>query len=150
MPPAAPTESGQLRTEYTSEEVSEIIRVALEDAGDSERVSVNKDELLKIAQEFGLSESSLVRAQQSLDTVMEKKDISVQAMRHVKINGICYAAGVVGIFLVNVVVIGLADSPAVWWFPLAAAAYAPVFLVHGLLAKFYPDLAYSMFHKEEE
>ena len=45
---------GPLRSEYTSEEVSEIIRVALQSA---DGTRVKQEELLAIGQEFGLSEA---------------------------------------------------------------------------------------------
>ncbi len=134
-----------LRQEYTNEELSEIIRVALKGADGGDKSIVSQEEMLTIGREFGLSEADLVRASEKIATSHDKTDRATIAMQGFKINVVCYVVGVVGVFLVNAVV-----SPEFWWFLLAAIAYGCLVAVHGIGAKLNPDLVFELLHEETD
>ena len=135
----------QLRQEYTNEELSEIIRIALKGADGGDKSIVSQEEMLTIGREFGLSEADLVRASEKIAGSRDKTGRATKAMQGFKINVVCYVVGVVGVFLVNAVV-----SPEFWWFLLAAIAYGCVVAVHGIGAKLNPDLVFELLHKETD
>lgn len=144
---AGPPGGDQLRQEYTSEEVTEIIRVALQSANDGEDSIVKQEEMLAIGEEFGLTAVDLARASEAIAASREETELSSKvkqkAMQDFKLNLVCYAAGIVGLFLLNWV-----TSTEYWWFAIPAVAYAPVVVVHGLGAKYRPDLAVKLLREE--
>ena len=149
MADANPGNTGEeLRKAYTNEEISELIRVALNGADRSDQSAVSQEEMLTIAGEFGLNKADLVRASETLAASRaaseKKKSRASRAMDGFKINFVCYVAGVFGIFLINAFL-----SPEFWWFVLAAIAYGMVILVHGFFAFFYPDRVLELLHDEE-
>lgn len=140
-----PTTGAELRQVYSSEEVSEIIRVALTNVENGGRATVNQSEMLTIAEEFGLSPEDLVRASETIDASRDHSARHTAVKNGFIINLVAYCVGVVGLFLLNAFI-----SPEFWWFVLAAIAYGSVLAVHGFMAKFMPDLTYDTLHATEE
>ena len=133
----------QLRQEYTNEELSKIIRVALKGTDGGDKSTVSQEEMLTIGREFGLSEADLVRASEKIAVSHDKTDRATKAMQGFKIHVVCYVAGVVGLFLINALV-----SPEYWWFLIPTIAYGCVVAVHGFGAKKNPDLTWELLHEE--
>ena len=133
----------QLKREYTNEEISEIIRVALKSANGGDQSTVSREEMLTIGREFGLSEADLIRASEKIAASRDKTDRATTAMQGFKIHVVCYVAGVVALFLINALV-----SPEFWWFLLPTIAYGAVVAIHGIGAKKNPDLAFELLHEE--
>ena len=146
-PPSDRLDVEQLLQEYSSGQVSEIIRVALERAHGGDRSSVSREEMLAIAGEFGLSAADLIRASETIAASREETDRSSKtkqkAMQDFRLHLFCYAAAIVGLFLLN-----WAVSPEYWWFILATIAYGPVVAVHGFIARYNPELALSLLGEE--
>lgn len=148
VPPSADSSGEEkLRQEYTSEEVTEIIRVALQSATDGDQSTVNKEEMLAIAGDFGLSAADLVRASEAIAASREETDriskAKQLAMQDFKLNVVGYAVGIVGLFFLN-----WFTSTEFWWFIIPAIAYGPVVAVHGYIAKYNPDHALSLLRPE--
>lgn len=139
----------QLRQEYTNEEVSEIIRVALKSADDGDQSIVNQEEMLTIAGEFGLSAADLVRASEAIIASREKSEraskVRQKAMQGFWISVVGYAALIIGLFFLN-----WATSPGDWWFYIPAIAIGPVVGVYGFIVKYYPDLAVKLVREEKD
>ena len=103
--------------------------------------------MLAIAGEFGLSAADLIRASETIAASREETDRSSKtkqkAMQDFRLHLFCYAAAIVGLFLLNWSV-----SPEYWWFILATIAYGPVVAVHGFIARYNPELALSLLGEE--
>ncbi len=146
-PSSGPPGGEQLRQEYTSEEVSEIIRVALQSANDGEDSIVKQEEMLAIGEEFGLTAADLARASEAIAASREEtgraSKVKQKAVQDFKLHLVCYAVGIVGLFFLNWV-----TSTEYWWFAIPAVAYGPVVVVHGLGAKYRPDLSVKLLRED--
>lgn len=149
MTTSTPSQDGErLRQEYTNEEVSEIIRIALQNTNGTDSAIVNREEMLTIGEEFGLSVVDIVRATEEIEASKEDTRTSSRVLIDFKIHVVCYIAGVIGLFLINVVTNWSSPPTVIWWFLLAAFAYGPVVAVHGYVAKVYPNLITEFFSEE--
>lgn len=143
----------QLQKEYSNDEVSEIIRVALQQANREGDTVVSRDELLTIAKEFGLTPEDLVRASEEVNEIGAQADAETERHRLVwhdfKVNLVGYGVGILGFFGLNLAT-GIAAGELVWWFQFLVVIYGAVVLGHFIMAKFNPELAYYMLRGEEE
>jgi len=143
----------QLQQEYTNEEVSEIIRVALKQANGESDTVVSRDELLTIAKDFGLTPEDLLRASEEVKQVDAQAAAQAERRRiawsDFKINLVCYGVGVIGLFGMNLAT-AMTAGEMKWWFQFPAVAYGAIILGHFIMAKFNPEMAYDMFRGEEE
>jgi hypothetical protein len=143
----------QLQQEYSNEEVSEIIRVALLQANREGDTVVSRDELLTIAKEFGLTPEDLVRASEEVKHVDAEAAARAERRRlawhDFKVNLVCYGVGIVGLFGMNMAT-ALSDGQIKWWFHFPVVAYGAIILGHFIMAKFNPEMAYDMLRGEEE
>ena len=126
-------------TVYSSEEVSEIIRLALENAGTEQRDTVKHADLLSIGREFGLSEADI-------DAACLRVNASRQIQAHVerasvffKLHFVAYAVIMAGLFGINALT-GLNDL----WVLYPLVAWGTVVALHGVLVRVLPKLPSSV------
>jgi hypothetical protein len=134
-----------MKEEYTNEEVSEIIKVALRNTDHSK---VSREEMLAIGKEFNLSDADIVRASEQIAASREEIDYAEKKKQTVwqdfKLHVVCYVAGIAGFFFVNLI-----TSPEFWWFLVPMSLYGPIVAIHGFLAKYNQDLAYTALRWED-
>ena len=132
--PGAPPQADP-QPEYSSEEVSEIIRVALRRATADPQSMVNHDELLAIGKDLGLSPADLTAALDEIASSRDQQGRAIHAKQMFRLHVACYAVVITGLFLVNWVTL-----PSFSWFLLPATGWGMLLALHGLAVKFAPDL----------
>lgn len=121
--------------EYTSEEVSEIIRVALHNAKGGEHATVNHEELLTIGAELGLKAADLSSALERIGTEREERDVLTLAVQAFRLHAALYAVVIAGLFLIN-----WAADPSYWWFFFPMIGWGMLVAIHGVVTKYVPNL----------
>lgn len=126
--------------EYSSEEVSEIIRVALRNAADEGLRTVNHDEMLAIAKDFGLNGDDLDRALKDISLSRDAEDLSLKVKQAFRLHMALYAVIISGLLLIN-----WATMPSFWWSVIPAVGWGMAVAIHGILAKYAPDVPVYLF-----
>ena len=120
---------------FSNEEVSEIIRMALKTAGQRASDSVDYNEMLAVAKDFGLTPADVTRALETIDETRGEAEIESKAALSVKIHAITFAIIILGLFGIN----WLSD-PTFWWFLYPMVCWGTVLVLHGVLARYAPKL----------
>lgn len=131
-----------LQSEYSTEEVTELIRLALERANLSSEHSVSASELKIIGKDLGLTEEDLLAASEEVLKRRNEEDQVEHAMRHVKLHVVCYRAIGFGLFLLN-----MFTTPDMLWFAFPAVAYGPFVAIYAYMAKQHPEIALYLFEE---
>lgn len=125
---------------YSNEEVSEIIRVALSKADTVVDGEVNHDELVSIGREFGLSEADLARAYGSILLARREDEVEQKTMLFFYVHLTVFGVVCFGLFLINML-----TDPAHWWWQFVVVSWGMLLGIHGILSKYLPQVASSMF-----
>ncbi len=118
---------------YSNEEVSEIIGIALRNAQAGDGSTVNHDEMLSIAGEFGLGGADIQRALDDLASKQEEREQTDQAVLAFKLHVAAFAVINVGLLLIN-----LLTTPSYFWFLFPVVCWGSVVVLHGIAVKFMP------------
>ncbi len=137
-------EPHSLQSEYSMDEVTQLIRIALERAKAAEDRSVTAEELLAIGNDLGLSEEDILAASEEVHEQRADVQRAALAMQHVKIHAAGYVAIVFGLFVVNML-----TSTDFLWFLMPTFLYAPFVVVHAYMAKLHPRTAVALFDEED-
>jgi len=124
---------------YSNEEVSEIIGIALRNAQTGDGSTVNHEEMLSIAGEFGLGGADIQRA---LDNLAEKQldhDTSEKVVLAFKLHALTLTVICGGLFFIN-----LLSGTEVWWFLYPLVCWGSVVVLHGLAVKYMPPAFWAM------
>ena len=120
---------------YTSEEVSEVIRIALGKAEHLDRDTVNHEELLSVARDFGLREADIDQAFQQITRSRVFDDHAEKAALKFKLHALCFLIVNVGLFLINAL-----SDPSFWWVAYPAVSWGTLLLLHFVAMKYVPAL----------
>ena len=120
---------------FSNEEVSEIIRVALRSREDSRTNTVGYDEMLTIAKDFGLTPGDITRAFDEINGKRDEQQVESRAKLSVKIHGIVFIIVMAGLFGINF----LSDRND-WWAFYPLVGWGTVLALHGVLALYVPKL----------
>ena len=123
---------------YTNEEVTEIIRIALGQRATGDQDTVNREELLTIAKDFGLSGDDVDEAQRKISQSREVEERTRFARLWFKVHGIAYGVVILGLALINYL-----TNPVdtYWWVLFPAVAWGVVVALHGVLVMYLPEFA---------
>ncbi len=119
---------------YSNEEVTEIIGIALRNAQSTDGATVNHEEMLSIAGEFGLGGADIQRA---LDDLAEKQTVREQTGQVVlafKLHALTYIVIIAGLLAVN-----LLTTPSYAWFLFPAVVWGTIVVLHGIAVKYMPS-----------
>lgn len=132
----APARGNDLRQQqFTNEEVSEIIRVALQTARkDGGGESVSFDDMLAIAKDFGLGPADLTAAVETIAKSQEKDDRASKAKLAFRLHALIYAVVIGGLFLIDYF------SGSGIWFQFPAIALGVFLALHGIILRFAPEV----------
>ena len=120
---------------YTNEEVSEIIRVALRNAGQRDTNTVNHDDMIAIGKDFGLKPEDITRAFDEIGKSRHAEDRIQEAAVAFKFHTLCFGVVNLGLFLIN-----WASMPGYWWSVYPFIGWGMLVLLHGAAVKYAPSL----------
>lgn len=126
---------------YTNEEVSEIVRVALRNAKTRDANTVDHDELLAIAGDFGLTEDDIGSAFDEIGKTRAVDELHERARLALKVHVMVFAVVNVGLFLIN-----LLSDPSYLWFLYPLVSWGMALLLHAIATKYVPSLAVQLEH----
>lgn len=142
--PDPATPSGTPSTDnrvYTNEEVSEIVRVALRNAKTRDANTVDHDELLAIAHDFGLSEEDIGSAFEEIGKSRAVDELNDRARLALKVHAMVFAVVNVGLLLIN-----LMSDPTYLWFLFPLVSWGMALMLHAIATKYVPSLAVHLEH----
>ena len=121
---------------YSNEEVSEIIGIALRNAQSGDGSTVNHEEMLSIASEFGLGGGDIQRALQDLSEKQTDHDVAEKAALAFKLHAVTLVVICTGLFFINL----LTRTPGheAWWFLYPVVCWGSVVVLHGIAVKYLP------------
>lgn len=125
---------------FTSAEVSEIIRVALHSRGTDGESTVDREEMVAIGKEFGLSAEDLAKAFEEITDTRREEARTHKASVGFRFHAMCYVAINGGLFLIN-----MAADPSYWWFVFPLIGWGMLLALHGIMAKYLPEVPGFLF-----
>ena len=134
---------------YTSEQVSEVIRIALQGHAGHGSDSIPFDEIVAIGGDFGLTETDIRDALSKVAGEAEKSRIKNKQRSYAvigfKLHVLTFLAISAGLAILNVAI-----DPSVFWALYAFIMWGAVVVLHGLILHFAPDAAVALSYDEDE
>jgi len=118
---------------YSNEEVTEIIGTALRNAQAGDGSTVNHEEMLSIASEFGLGGADIQRALDNLADKQSSQGLMEKVVLSLKLHVATHLVLCTGLFFIN-----LLTGTEIWWFLYPAVLWGSVITLHGILVKYMP------------
>jgi hypothetical protein len=129
---------------YSNEEVTEIIGTALRNAQANDGSTVNHEEMLNIASEFGLGGADIQRAIDNLADKQSSQGLMEKVVLAFKLHVATCAVFSTALFFIN-----LLTGTEIWWFMYPLVLWGSVVVLHGLIVKFMPAKYWAMMIDEE-